>query len=120
MKYLPGNIIKYKQNFGPNKVYYGIVIEEINKSCVKILTESKPEKVVQIFTDPKTTTSLSIIEKILSLEEYSKIIEDEPSYLYDTDKKYLFNIAKVLSHNKETIKFSNKKYLETIANLVNR
>lgn len=69
---MPGNIIRYKQNFGLKKTYYGIVIEEINASCVRILTKSRPEKVVQIFTDPKTTTSLSTIEKIYQLKNIQK------------------------------------------------
>lgn len=117
MKYMPGNIIRYKQNFGLKKTYYGIIIEEINASCVRILTESRPEKVVQLFTDPKTTTSLSTIEKILSIEEYSKIAENEIGS--PNQKEYLLGIAKMLSPSNGTITCSNQKYLETIAKVVN-
>lgn len=117
MTYIPGNIIRYKQNFGLKKAYYGIVIEEVNISCVRILTESMPEKVIQLFTDPKTTTSLSTIEKNLSIEEYSKIAEKE--ICHPNQKEYLLNIAKMLSPGNKTIVCSNQKYLETIANVVN-
>ncbi|MGV8086191.1 MAG: hypothetical protein ACP5N1_01040 [Candidatus Woesearchaeota archaeon] len=65
MKYLPGTIIRYTEKDGYKRTLYGIVTEQLNPSCVNILTELKNEPIIGLFLDPKTSTNTVTIDKIL-------------------------------------------------------
>lgn len=93
MEYTPGDIIKYKDNYGLKKSYYGIVTEQLHSSCISILTESRPERMLNLFLDPTKSTTVSTIEKILTLEEFSLIVAE--GYEYCSDREYLLEIAKL-------------------------
>lgn len=98
MEYNPNSIIQYTNNHGPKKKHYGIITGQPNSSCVDIFTELKSE--LSLFLDPETSTSFSKIEKILSLEDFSKVVKKD----YSEDRDYLLKIKTLLeSHPTLTI-----------------
>lgn len=100
-KYNPGDIIKYRDNYGLKKTYYGI-IKEPYPSYVTIFTESRLEKELDLFLDSTVSSTTSTIEKILTLEEFTSIVKG--SQEYDDDKEYLLGIAELLEKVKSTKK----------------
>jgi hypothetical protein len=98
MDYYSGQIIKYKEDYGYKRTLYGIICEQLNQTCIRVITELKNEPILDLFLDPVLSNGSITIEEIIA--SYKQIPLITENNIFSSQRNYLREIAKLLEKTK--------------------